>query len=223
MTVAWLPLKEHSSRCPGKNWRILDGKPLFCHVIGTLLQVEDVRQIIVNVDSPTASSRVTSWYQGESRISVFLRPPHLREPTTSTVDLVLDDLVRCQQIDDEPWILTHATVPFTPAQTFQDAAQFLSSQSRYDSVISVTALRERLYDSLSRPVNHNVNIQLPLQDLPPLYVENNAFFVLTARTLWEHKNRIGSKPYLWEMSAEQSIDIDHEIDFTVAEALCRRN
>ena len=50
--VALVPMRHHSQRVPGKNYRALGDKPLFHHIISTLLNVPEISEIVVNTDSP---------------------------------------------------------------------------------------------------------------------------------------------------------------------------
>src|SRR5512143_68809 len=49
--VALVPMRHHSQRVPGKNYRPLAGKPLFQHIIETLLAVPEIQEIVVDTDS----------------------------------------------------------------------------------------------------------------------------------------------------------------------------
>ena len=40
--VALVPMRHHSQRVPGKNYRLLAGKPLFYHILETLLDVPEI-------------------------------------------------------------------------------------------------------------------------------------------------------------------------------------
>jgi CMP-N-acetylneuraminic acid synthetase len=48
--LALLPMRHHSQRVPGKNYRQLAGKPLFQHTIETLLAVPEIGGILVETD-----------------------------------------------------------------------------------------------------------------------------------------------------------------------------
>ena len=50
--VAFMPMRHSSERVPGKNYRDLDGAPLFHHMLRTLEAVPDVDQILIDTDSP---------------------------------------------------------------------------------------------------------------------------------------------------------------------------
>ncbi|MEK7253629.1 MAG: acylneuraminate cytidylyltransferase family protein, partial [Bacteroidota bacterium] len=89
----------------------------------------------------------------------------------------------------------------------------------YDSLFSVTRLQTRLWDELARAVNHNPNILLRTQDLPPIFEENSCMYIFSKAILERKHNRIGDRPYLLEISKEEAQDIDVEIDFRIAEFL----
>ena len=49
--VALLPMKAHSERVKGKNFRDLAGKPLFRWILDELLAVEEFDKIVINTDA----------------------------------------------------------------------------------------------------------------------------------------------------------------------------
>ena len=48
-TVAFVPIRLNSQRVAGKNMRLLGGKPLMCHILETLVQVESIDEVYVYV------------------------------------------------------------------------------------------------------------------------------------------------------------------------------
>ncbi|MHB1119720.1 MAG: cytidylyltransferase domain-containing protein, partial [Bellilinea sp.] len=50
--AALVPMRHHSARVPMKNYRPLAGKPLYQHIIETLLQVPEIAVVAVDTDSP---------------------------------------------------------------------------------------------------------------------------------------------------------------------------
>jgi CMP-N-acetylneuraminic acid synthetase len=86
----------------------------------------------------------------------------------------------------------------------------------------VTRLQTRLWDQLGRPINHNHNILLRTQDLPPVYEENSCLYIFTRENLLTRRNRLGDRPMMFEIPSIEAWDIDEELDFTVAETLFLR-
>ena len=50
--VALVPMRHESVRVPGKNYRLLAGKPLYYHVLESLLACPEIDQVLVDTDSP---------------------------------------------------------------------------------------------------------------------------------------------------------------------------
>ena len=49
--ICILFIKEKSERLEGKNFLPLNGKPLFLHIIDTLISIEEIDKIVLNTDS----------------------------------------------------------------------------------------------------------------------------------------------------------------------------
>ena len=77
------------------------------------------------------------------------------------------------------YIQTHSTNPLLSLSTLNNALSvFKNNFPVYDSLFSVTKQQIRFWDSLARPVNHNANILMRTQDLPPIYEENSCIYIL---------------------------------------------
>ena len=95
---------------------------------------------------------------------------------------------------------------------------FLNSFNN-DSLFGVTRLQTRLFDHKYKPINHDPNVLLRTQDLPPVYEENSNIYIFTKDVIVNCKNRIGKNPILFQIDREEAWDIDEEIDFKIAELL----
>jgi CMP-N-acetylneuraminic acid synthetase len=216
--VALVPMRHHSERVPGKNYRPLAGKPLFQHILDTLLQCPEISQVAVDTDSPNIMDSLRERYP---QVAIIERPEHLRAGTTPMNEVLLHDTAR---IPADLYLQTHSTNPLLRAQTISKAIQTLLGQyPAYDSLFSVTRIQTRLWDQLARPVNHNPAILLRTQDLPPIYEENSCMYLFTRQALEQRRNRIGERPYLFEIPAAEAWDIDEELDFEITNMILTRN
>jgi CMP-N-acetylneuraminic acid synthetase len=93
----------------------------------------------------------------------------------------------------------------------------------YDSLFTVTKRNVRFWDILARPINHNQNILLRTQDLPPIFEENSCMYIFSKEILKSKHNRIGNRPMLFEIDPVESQDIDVELNFKVAEFLFKEH
>ena len=72
-------------------------------------------------------------------------------------------------------------------------------------------------------VNRATSAKWPrTQDLDNLYEIDSAIFLASKAVYNQERNRIGRKPYLFEQSTYQSLDVDYEEDFNLAEMLYRQ-
>lgn len=213
--VALMPMRHNSERVPGKNYRPFgDGRPLYQHVLDVMVQCPAIEKIVIDTDSPTIKEQCAEKYQN---VLILDRPEHLRPGTTPMNEVLLHDM---SQVPSEYYLQTHSTNPLITAQTLNNAVDaFFGNYPNYDSLFSVTPYRTRLWDPLVRPINHNPNILLRTQDLIPLYEENSCVYIFKGETLKQTRNRLGSRPFMFEMSPFEAIDIDEEINFAVAEAV----
>ena len=214
--VALVPMRHDSKRVPGKNYRLMNGKPLYAYIIETLLSVPEISQVVVDTDSAPVMEGLAQNYP---QVKVLLRPENLRLDTTPTNEILMHDTA---QVEADLYLQTHSTNPLLKARTISQAIQELrSSWPEYDSLFSVTRWQTRLWDALGRPVSHNPAILLRTQDLPPIYEENSCIYLFTRETLVNRRNRLGERPIMFEMDAREATDIDEELDFVIAESLIK--
>jgi CMP-N-acetylneuraminic acid synthetase len=210
--TALVPMRHHSQRVPGKNYRMLDGRPLYQHVISSLLQVKELTQIVVDTDSDEIIAGVTENFP---TVKVMRRPEHLRADTIPMNEILMNDV---QNFPSDLYLQTHSTNPLVSSETFSRAIRTLTSQyPAYDTLFGVTRLQSRLWDQLGRAINHNPAILLQTQDLPPVYEENSCLYIFTGENLSQKRNRVGERPYLFEIDRDEAWDIDEEIDFRLVE------
>lgn len=215
--IALVPMRHHSVRVPGKNYRPLGGKPLFHHIMDTLQNVPELAAILVDTDSPQILAGLKAQYPSVKTLS---RPEHLRGDGVSMNEILIHDT---GMMAADFYLQTHSTNPLLRAETISAAIQaFLDAIPEYDSLFGVTRFQTRLWDQLGRPINHNPNILLRTQDLPPIYEENSCLYIFERQTLVNRRNRLGERPLMFEIPAQEARDIDNELDFIIADTLYRQ-
>jgi CMP-N-acetylneuraminic acid synthetase len=215
--AALVPIRHHSQRVSGKNYRLLAGKPLFHHIIGSLLACPEFVQVVVDTNSPPVIEGLREHFP---RVQVLERPEHLTGDMVPMNEILAFDT---SQVEADFYLQTHTTNPLLSPQTISGAiGEFLEAYPVYDSLFSVTRLQTRLWDQLGRAINHNPAILLQTQDLPPVYEENSCLYIFSRQTLLTRRNRLGERPRMFEIEAAEAWDIDEEIDFEIVEHLMKR-
>src|SRR5918995_7326652 len=137
--VAFVPMRHHSQRVPGKNYRLLAGKPLFHHIVETLLAVPEIAEVLVDTDSEPVMDGLRQHFP---QVTALPRPEHLRADDVPMNDILIHDTA---QVQADFYLQTHSTNPLLQPETVSRAIQSLMTNSpTYDSLFSVTRLQTRL-------------------------------------------------------------------------------
>ena len=216
--VALVPMRHHSQRVPGKNYRSLAGRPLFHYIVDTLLAVPEIGQVVVDTDSDPIISGLAASFPS---VRVIARPEHLRADDVSMNEILLHDT---SQVEADFYLQTHSTNPLLRPETISRAIHsFLDVYPKYDSLFSVTRLQTRLYDQDAHALNHDPAVLIQTQDLPPVFEENSCLYLFTRQNLLSRHHRIGQHPLMFEIDAAEAWDIDDELDFEICDFLISRN
>ncbi len=210
--TAIIPIKQKSERVENKNFRDFAGQPLFNHVILKLQECNMIDKIIINTDCHGFDQRIPS---GCTKVEVQQRPDFLLGHHISGSDIIKYIITKTE---GEHFFQTHVTNPLLSISTIEKAINLYFDQlPEYDSMFSVDKILKRVYLPDGTPVNHKKTESLQTQYLDPLYSENSNFFIFSRTSFIENNfNRIGLKPFMFEMNSIESIDIDYIEDFVLA-------
>lgn len=215
MVSAMVPMKGHSERVPSKNTRILGGLPLFYHILRSLGQARHVYEIVVDTDSEKIKELIGKDFP---KVTVIDRPAELRGDKVPMTAIVEND---CGSVKTKHFLQTHATCPFIKPATIDAAikAYFEGIPAGFDSVMAVNRFQSRFYDRNKKPLNHNPDVMLLSQDMPPIYEDCSSFYISSVERFLSSRKRVGDKPIFFEMSRLESADIDTQEDFWLCEAI----
>jgi len=155
------------------------------------------------------------------QVRIINRPEALRADDVPMNDILIYDT---GQVPADFYLQTHSTNPLLRPETVSRAIQsFLADYPNHDSLFSVTRLQSRLYDQNGKAINHDSSVLIQTQNLPPVYEENSCLYLFTRENLLKRHHRIGEKPMMFEIHADEAWDIDEELDFQICEFLVKRN
>lgn len=217
--VALLPMKANSVRVKGKNFRDFCGKPLFRWILDTLLQVEEIDQIIINTDARHILAE--NGLVDTGRITIRDRKPEICGDHVSMNLVLADDVAN---VPADLYLMTHTTNPLMSADTIRKAiAAFIDAKAAgtADSLFTVDKVQTRFYRADCSPVNHDPDNLIPTQNLEPWFEENSNLYIFTADSFAKSKARIGKQPMMYEGPYFESIDIDTPADWDFAVVAAR--
>ncbi len=223
--LAIIPARAGSKRLPGKNSKVLFGKPLVQWTIEAAKACDDITDIVVSTDSETIAAIAS-----KCGVPVpFLRPDLISGDKATAIDVVKHTVEyfadKGQTYDYVLWLQ-----PTSPLRTAADIKQAVAtlSEKRADAVISVCecdhspmwsntlAQDGNMKNFLSTFVKKNPRSQA----LPTYYRLNGAIYIAKVEPLLAQQTFfLAENVFSYVMSRESSIDIDHHLDFKLAEFL----
>ncbi|MGD1853755.1 MAG: acylneuraminate cytidylyltransferase family protein [Leptolyngbyaceae cyanobacterium] len=217
--VALLPMKANSERVRGKNFKPLNGQPLFRWILDSLLELSEIEQVVINTDA-----RAILAEQGlvdTKRVLIRDRKPEICGDFVSMNKVLADDI---SNVSADVYLMTHTTNPLLRSTTISNALnEFLDAVNKgtADSLFSVNRWQTRFYRQDGSAVNHDPNNLIRTQDLEPWFEENSNLYIFTTDSFAKTQARIGQQPIMFETPKLESIDIDDQVDWTLAEALAQ--
>ena len=180
-----------------------------CHYIfETLKQVKDIDEIYVYCSNPKIQEFIPLGVK-------FLRRSETLDQNTTKINEVLSAFA--QDVPADVYVMSHATAPFISPQSIEKGLQAVLQQG-FDSAFAVRKIQTFLWKD-GKPFNYNLNDIPRTQDLPPIFEETSGFYIYRSEVITELNRRIGDNPYMVEVNAIESCDIDTQEDFDVANAI----
>jgi CMP-N-acetylneuraminic acid synthetase len=215
--VALLPMKAHSARVAGKNFRLFGGKPLFRWILDTLLSLDEIEKVIINTDAREilAANHVAAM----DRVMVRDRKPELQGDSVSMNLVLADDVAN---VRSTCYLMTHTTNPLLRAATIRraiDAYHRGVAAGQCDSLFSVNRSQTRFYRGDGTAVNHDPKNLVCTQDLEPWFEENSNLYIFNRPSFAATAARIGARPMMFETPRIESIDIDDQESWALAETI----
>lgn len=215
----FLPCRKGSERVRRKNTR------RFAHFSFGLIEIKLAQLVALDsIDKiylSTDDIDILDFANGLSnnKIIPYERSDSLAASTTSTDELIEH---ACQIISEGPILWTHVTSPFCNSYLYDEIIKsyFKVLADGFDSLMTVTELQGFIWDERG-PLNYDRTVEKwpRTQTLSSLYEVNSAAFISSRENYVKYGDRIGLKPYYFEVSKTQGFDIDWPEDFRIAEAM----
>jgi N-acylneuraminate cytidylyltransferase len=221
--LAVIPARGGSKRLPGKNIRLLGGKPLIQWSIESALDAApDVCDVLVSTDDEVIAN-VT---RKAGAMVPWIRPSELATDQARTVDVCLHALDWYENTAHkvEGLLVLQPTSPFRNRETIQAGIRNFQGHPR-STILGVSVAENhpmwcfKIRDEALEPYFGGAGLEARSQDLDPAYVITGSFYLISPEKLRETKSFFSGEmvPLAIETGIE-SIDIDTELDWLVAEA-----
>lgn len=209
-TVAFVPVKLNNQRMPGKNIKCFDdGIPLITYFLNMLITIKEFNKVYV-----FCSDEKIKEYLVEG-VSFCKRPEYLDSQTATPQDIISEFM---NLINADIYAVCHCTSPFVSGKHISECIKKVQREG-YDSAFIGEKIQRLLWDIECNPVNFDPSNIPRTQDLPPIYAEVSAAYVFKRESFMNLKRRVGTNPYMCEVSGIEAVDIDYPEDFDIANAI----
>ena len=231
--LAIIPARGGSKKIKKKNIKLLAGKPLIAYTIEESKKSKYISRIILSTDNEEIA--IIGKKLGAE--VPFLRPSELAEDYVTDLPVFQHCLNWLRENENYiPDIIVHLrpTAPLRKNYHIDTGIELLLKSPRADSVRSVTAVGQhplkmwkiennRLVPFVSEEISGiKESYNMPRQKLPLTYIQNGSVDVIWTKTILEKNSMSGDIITPFVMEEWESINIDTEIDFSLAELIMKR-
>jgi CMP-N,N'-diacetyllegionaminic acid synthase len=225
--LALVPARGGSKGVVRKNTRPLAGKPLIAYTIEAAMRSSFGLRVVVSTDDPAVAEAA----RAAGADVPFLRPPELAEDRTPMLPVVQHALAWLKQREDyEPAlvVLLQPTSPLRTAQHVDDAIR-LWVETGAGSVVSVCQAEHSPYwmwvlddEGRARRLIETDREWPSRQEVPAVYRPNGAIYITRRSTVVDEDRLLGPDLRLLIMGQDDSVDVDTEVDFLLAETIMKQ-
>lgn len=228
MNVAFIPVRGGSKSIPLKNIKTICGRPLVYWTVKAACGCKYIDAVYVATDSDKIKETVEAFKTDEDlslsvKLHVIGRSAESASDTASTESAMLEF---AWQYDFDNIVLIQATSPLLTPEDLNGGFELFYSNNT-DSVLSVVRQYRFLWNKDSggnvKPDNYDVFHRPRRQEFEGYLMENGAFYITSKNALMNSKNRVSGNIKAYEMCEESAFEIDEPSDWTIIEALMKRN
>lgn len=220
-----------SKSIPGKNIKLLGGKPLIAHTIEKAKKSKTIDRIILSTDDEQIA-KVGRDYGAETP---FMRPKELAEDATQDFPVIVHALEWLQKNENwKPDFIVHLrpTHPFRKTEHIDEGVRLLSENKKADAVWTVGIPPVTPYkmfsvggDGFLKPILNIEGVKepfnMPRQKLPKAWNHYGQVDVARYETIMEKKSMNGENILPIFLEGEL-VDIDTLMDWEFAEFMLKK-
>lgn len=214
MNIAFIPARCGSKSIRFKNIKEFCGKPLIYWSLLTLQNSKAVDEVYVATDCKDIRDVVEGFEF--KKVKVYMRDEKNAKDESSTEAVILEFLKKNNFKDDDLFLLVQATSPTTTTQDIDSAIKKLKVENT-DSLLSVVREKKFFWGDDAKPINYDFRSRPRRQDFNGILLENGAFYINRVANVLRDENRLSGEISFYEMQDYNNIDIDEEVDWSIAE------
>lgn len=225
--LAVIPARGGSKGVPGKNKKLLNGKPLIQYSIDAALQSNYITEVVVTTDD----EEIIAISKSLGANVPFVRPKHLAEDKTPTLPVIQHAIshFEAEGKQFDAICLLQPTSPFRP-KGFLDKALETFIEKQTDALVSVLEVPHQYNPHWTFEPNKNGALEIATgeksiisrrQELPKAYHRDGSIYI-TKTAVIQNENSLYGNSLSYIISDENHyVNIDTQEDWQKAEELAK--
>lgn len=226
--LAIIPARAGSKGVPGKNIKLLNGKPLLFYTSEIALQSRYLTEVILSSED----DKIINTAKNAGIKVPFIRPAVLAQDNTPTIEVIIHALqyFEKQAIFFDAVCLLQVTSPFRTV-AFLDESLVKFMNSGCDSLLSVQKVPHEFNPHWTFEVNKEGHLKIATgeetiitrrQELPDAFHRDGSIYITKIDVLLNQKSLYGKSIAYIESPSELYVNIDTLEDWEKAEKLSKK-
>lgn len=205
-----IAVRSGSKRVPRKNIKTFSNSSLLEIKVKQAMRLNKISTVVVTSDDDEMLDIAKD-------LGAF---PMKRDPYYASDSVPMGDVYvhLASSIKNKDILWTPVTSPLIKDETVQACIDSYIELEQYDSVITTTSINEYLWLG-NEAINYDPKNHPRSQDLPDVYALNFAANILPRELMIKNKNILGDNFFPYFLDDIESVDVDTEFDFMIAEML----
>lgn len=210
--TAVVPVRKGSVRVKNKNIKPFAGSNLLKIKLEQLKKVNSIDRIIVSSDCPDMLNLAS-----EAGVEIHSREKYFASSNANNSEFFKN---LGESIEAEYLMYSPVTCPMISRETYHECINRFQ-QAEVENLVTVTPVKHHMWLD-GAPLNYNIDTSPNSQDLPDIYKITYGICLISKEDMIQYANVVTKNPTFYILDELESIDIDTEFDFMIAETIFNR-
>tara|TARA_Y100001963_G_C6707032_1_gene412401 strand:- start:330 stop:983 length:654 start_codon:yes stop_codon:yes gene_type:complete len=207
--TAIVPVRKGSQRVRNKNIRPFCGTNLLSIKLDTLKQVAGVDEIVVSTDCDIMLDLARA--KGVTAVT--------REPYYASSECTNSEFFQhvAENLNTDYILYSPVTSPLISVETYNEVIKTFREKGK-ENIVTASLVKHHMWLN-GKPLNYDIRNSPNSQDLPDIVSLNYACNIIAKDAMVKYRNIVTENPHFYILDEIESMDIDTEFDFMVAEMI----
>jgi|TARA_R110001592_G_scaffold64095_3_gene196789 CMP-N-acetylneuraminic acid synthetase len=205
--TAVIPVRKGSQRIRNKNIKKFSDSNLLKIKIEQLKKIKSIDRVVVSSDCKDML-KIAS----DSGVETHVREKYYASSAATNSEFFHNLAL---SINSEHLMYSPVTCPLVSRETYLEC---IEKYQQSENVVTVAPVKHHLWLD-GKPLNYNIEESPNSQDLPDIYQITYGVCIISRENMIKFKNIVTSNPTFKVLNEIESLDIDTEFDFLLAEMI----